>query len=123
MFVISRCKLVYTGRINNKVLLYSTTNDSPHPVINHKGKEYEKEYICITKLLCCIAETANQLYFRKIFYKSLFQISNAHPQGQTINTDTQFFFSSNRYLSIHLSIHPSICLSTVPKVLTIQYKQ
>ena len=86
-------QLVYTGRINNKVRLYNTTNDSPHPVINHKGKENEKEYICIAKSLCCIAETANQLYFKKIFYKSLFQISNAHPQGQTRHTHSFFFFS------------------------------
>ena len=46
-FVISRCKLVYTEWINNKVLLYSTGNYIQYPVINHNGKEYEKEYICI----------------------------------------------------------------------------
>ena len=30
-----------------------------HSIINHKRKEYEKEYvyICITESLCCIAET------------------------------------------------------------------
>ena len=28
---------------NNKVLLYSTGNYSQYPVINHTGKEYEKE--------------------------------------------------------------------------------
>ena len=44
-FEISRCKLVYTGWINNKVLLYSTGNDIQYPVINHNGKEYEKERI------------------------------------------------------------------------------
>ena len=44
-FGMSRCKLVYTGWINSKVLLYSTGNYSQHPVINHNGKEYEKEYI------------------------------------------------------------------------------
>ena len=31
------CKLVYTGWINNKVLLYS----AGYPVINHSVKEYE----------------------------------------------------------------------------------
>ena len=31
-------------RINNKVLLYSTRNYIPYPVINNK-KEYEKKYI------------------------------------------------------------------------------
>ena len=46
-FGMSRCKLVYIGWINNKVLLYSTGNYIQHPVINHNGKEYEKEYIYI----------------------------------------------------------------------------
>ena len=44
-FGISRCKLVYIGWINNKVLLYSAGNYMPFPGINHNGKEYEKEYI------------------------------------------------------------------------------
>ena len=54
-FGISRCKLVYIGWINNKVLLYSTGNYIQYPVINHKGKEYEKR-ICITESLHCAAE-------------------------------------------------------------------
>ena len=41
---ISRCKLLYTEWIN-KVLLFSTGNYIQYPVINHNGKEYEKEYI------------------------------------------------------------------------------
>ena len=45
-FGTSRCKLLYTGWIKNKVLLYSTGNYIQYPVINHNGKEYEKEYIC-----------------------------------------------------------------------------
>ena len=55
-FGISRCKLLYIGWINYKVLLYSTGNYIQYPVINHNGKEYEKEYIHITELLCCTAE-------------------------------------------------------------------
>ena len=47
-FGISRCKLLYIEWINKKVLLYSTGNYIQYPVINHNGKEYEKEYICIT---------------------------------------------------------------------------
>ena len=39
-FEIGRCKLVYTGWINNKVLLYSTGNYIQYPVTNHNGKEY-----------------------------------------------------------------------------------
>ena len=44
-FGISRCKLVYTEWINNKILLYSTGNYIQYPMINHSGKEYEKEYV------------------------------------------------------------------------------
>ena len=48
---------IILGWINNKVLLYSTGSSIHHPVINHKGKEYEKECIniCITETLCYIA--------------------------------------------------------------------
>ena len=42
-FGISRCKLLYIGWINNKVLLYSTGSYTQYPMINHNGKEYEKE--------------------------------------------------------------------------------
>ena len=44
-FGISRCKILYIEWINNKVLLYSTGNYVQYPVINHNGKEYEKECI------------------------------------------------------------------------------
>jgi len=40
---ISRCKVSHTGRINNEVPPYSTGNCIEYPVINHDGKEYEKE--------------------------------------------------------------------------------
>ena len=46
-FGMSICKLVYMGWLNNKVLLYSTGNYSQYPVLNHHGKEYEKEYIYV----------------------------------------------------------------------------
>jgi len=44
---ISRCKLLYIGWINNKGLLYCTGNYIQYPVINHKGKKYEKQCICM----------------------------------------------------------------------------
>ena len=49
-FGISRCKLLYIEWINNTVLLSNIGNYIQYPVINHHGKEYEKEYvyICIT---------------------------------------------------------------------------
>ena len=34
---VSRCKLLYMERINNKVLLCGTENHIQYPVINHKG--------------------------------------------------------------------------------------
>ena len=43
-FGINRCKLLYIGWMNNKVLLYSTENYIQYSVINHNGKEYEKIY-------------------------------------------------------------------------------
>ena len=42
-FGTSRCKLLYIGWINNKILLYSTRNYLQYPLIKHNGKEYEKE--------------------------------------------------------------------------------
>lgn len=34
----------------NKILLYSPENNDQYPVLNHNGKEYEREctYMCIT---------------------------------------------------------------------------
>ena len=46
-FGISRYKVLYREWMNNKVLLYSTENYIQYPVINHNGKEYEKEYIYV----------------------------------------------------------------------------
>ena len=34
----------------------SRGNYIQYPVINHNGKEYEKEYICVTESLCCTTE-------------------------------------------------------------------
>ena len=35
---------LYIEWINNKVLLYSTGNYIQYPVINHNGKEHDKEH-------------------------------------------------------------------------------
>ena len=40
---VSRCKLLYIGWINNRVLLYSTGNYIQYLVITYNGKESEKE--------------------------------------------------------------------------------
>ena len=40
---------------------YSTWNYIKYPVINHNGKEYEKECIWITESFCCIPETNTTL--------------------------------------------------------------
>ena len=50
---ISRCKLLY---INKKVLLYSTGSYNHCPVINQKGKEYEKVHVYITESFCYTVE-------------------------------------------------------------------
>ena len=56
-FGVSRCKLVYIGWINNKVLLCGTGNYIQYPVINQNGKNMKKNaYICITESLGCTAE-------------------------------------------------------------------
>ena len=39
-FGVSRCKLLHTAWISDKVLLYSTGNYIQYPVTNHNGKEY-----------------------------------------------------------------------------------
>lgn len=44
---ISRCKLLYTEWINNKVLLYCTGNYIQYTVINHNEKNYEKDCIYV----------------------------------------------------------------------------
>ena len=81
-FGVGRCKLLYIGWINNKVLLQSTRNYIKYPVINHMGRNikecvcvyiyiyvyiyvYIYIYIYITESLCCTAEIniVNQLYF------------------------------------------------------------
>ena len=46
-FWVSRGKLLCIGWMSTKVLLHSTGNYIQYPVINHHGKEYEKEYIYI----------------------------------------------------------------------------
>ena len=38
-FGINRCKLLYVGWINNKVLLYNTASYIQSPGGNHNGKE------------------------------------------------------------------------------------
>ena len=42
-FGVSKCKLLYLGWINNKVLLYSTGNYIQYSVINHNGKKFKKK--------------------------------------------------------------------------------
>ena len=44
---ISRCKLLYIGWINNKVLLCCTGNYIQYPGINHDGKEMQKSHFAV----------------------------------------------------------------------------
>ena len=51
-FGISRGKLLYIGWINNKLLLWSTGNNTQYAVTNHNGKEYIRTHTYITVSLC-----------------------------------------------------------------------
>ena len=59
-FGINRYKLLHIKYVNNKVLLYSTGNYIQYPIINHNGKEYEKEYICVC--VCVYIYTHTHIY-------------------------------------------------------------
>ena len=47
---VSRCKLLYVEGMNNKVLLHSTENYIPCPMINHNGENI-KVYVNIYTLM------------------------------------------------------------------------
>ena len=51
-----RCKLLATGWINNKVLLFSIGNCVQYPVKHHNRKHFEKLRIYFTELLGYTAE-------------------------------------------------------------------
>ena len=53
-FGISRGKLLYIGWINNKLLLWSTGNNTQYAVTKHSGKEYIRTHTYITVSLCYI---------------------------------------------------------------------
>ena len=63
---VSRCKLLYTGWINNKFLLYTTGNSIQYPVINHKVKDYKREGIYMYNWISLQYNIVNQLYFNKV---------------------------------------------------------
>ena len=50
-FRIGRCKLLYREWLDNKVPLFGTGSHVQYSVINHNGKEYEKEDIYVYKLI------------------------------------------------------------------------
>ena len=56
-FGISRCKLLYMGCINKKVLLYSTGSYIQYPVISHSGKEIQRMYVCVCVCVCVYTHT------------------------------------------------------------------
>ena len=49
--------------INDKALLYGAVIHGQRPAINHKGKECDKEGVCVckTESLCCTAESNTAL--------------------------------------------------------------
>ena len=51
----------------DKIPLYSTEKYTHCPMINHNGKEYKKECVCVTESLCCTVAmntTGNQQYLK-----------------------------------------------------------
>ena len=46
-FEVSKCKLLHIEQINNKGLLYNIGDYIQSLMINHNGKEYEKECVYI----------------------------------------------------------------------------
>ena len=104
-----RCKLLYIEWIN-KVLLYSTGNCVQHPVINHNGKEYEKEhvYVCMHVCVCvCVwlynwISTVNQLYLNKNFLKR-----NAHYNNSRMHFLTSNWPKIQMFTKIFCWQHPS----------------
>ena len=47
---LSRCKVLHTEGMDNKVLLYITENHIQYPMTNHNEKDYEKKYTHIYNL-------------------------------------------------------------------------
>ena len=75
-FGLNRCKLLYTGWINNKVLLYSTGNCIiQYLTINHNEKECICVYICKTEPVCYRAEINTTFYISYTLIKN-FNISS-----------------------------------------------
>ena len=73
-FGFSRRKLLYIGRINNKVLLQSTGNSIQYPVINHMEKNKKRIYMynSITLLYTRNSHNiVNQLYLNKKLLKTI----------------------------------------------------
>ena len=68
-FGISRCKLLYIEQIHNKVLLCRTGSYIQLPMINHHGKEYEKEDIYIYISVCSTAAINTTLYINSTSIK------------------------------------------------------
>ena len=60
-FGINRCKALYIGRINYKVLLYNTGKYIQHPVINTVMGKNTYVYVYTTESLCCIAKSNTAL--------------------------------------------------------------
>ena len=66
---VSRCKLVYIGWINNKILLYSKGNCIQYPMINHREKNIKKRIHMYNGVSLLYSRNehnvVNQLYFNK----------------------------------------------------------
>ena len=55
------CVCVCIEQVTNKDLLYSTGNPTQNSVMTYMEKESKRVAICITKSLCCTAESNTML--------------------------------------------------------------
>ena len=65
----SKCKLLYTEWIHNKILLYSTGKYIQYPFISHKGKKkciyvytHTQIYVCVKSVNCSVISDSLQLH-------------------------------------------------------------
>ena len=107
-----------------KVILYSTGNYIQYSMTNHNGKEYEKEYICITESLYCTEEIkhdiANQLlllsHFSRVQLCATPQTA-AHQASPSLGFSRQEHWSGLPFPSVALILYKSektkgcVCMS------------
>ena len=97
-FETSRCKLLYTEWVKNKVLLYTTGDCIQDPIINHNG--YLNHFGVFQKLAHNCKSTIFQLEKKKIHFESMLQSIFRHKLIRNIcmiltKTEKRYFFRTS----------------------------